>query len=303
MIENADNISNAIKNTDWYTTSASLDKYISDLENAIKNSDLYTVSPDLQPCKNEYKLGLIDDYNAIISMKAGINLMTNGDFKSSTETLNQGTNNLRLANSHYDNVTKLLKIYNTAYPDKSLEIPVIQHNVAPEVTQQSTVSTPIETPTPDKVKTLADKDTEPEGIHTSGEPVNNVDTSENTKSVDSSTHNIFDYCTWQAQITKKIGEYFKAPENKNYVVVTIKINNTGDKTYSTNPGYWHLKIGDMYYQHDSTTYDSSLNHMTTDVGPGGKIITKMAYIVDGEPSISDLELYYDGPGSDGTIYS
>jgi hypothetical protein len=31
--------------------------------------------------------------------------------------------------------------------------------------------------------------------------------------------------------------------------------------------------------------------MTTDVGPGGKITTKMAYIVDGEPSISGLELY------------
>jgi hypothetical protein len=43
--------------------------------------------------------------------------------------------------------------------------------------------------------------------------------------------------------------------------------------------------------------------MTTDVGPGGKITTKMAYIVDGEPSISGLELYYDGSGSDGTIYS
>jgi Domain of unknown function (DUF4352) len=71
----------------------------------------------------------------------------------------------------------------------------------------------------------------------------------------------------------------------------IKINNAGDHTYSTNSGDWHLKIGDMYYQHDSTTYDSSLNHMTTDVGPGGKITTKMAYIVDGEPSISGLELY------------
>lgn len=59
----------------------------------------------------------------------------------------------------------------------------------------------------------------------------------------------------------------------------------------------------MYYQSDSATYDSSLNHMTTDLGPGGKITTKIAYLVDGEPSVSDLDLYYDGPGSDGTIYS
>jgi hypothetical protein len=64
-----------------------------------------------------------------------------------------------------------------------------------------------------------------------------------------------------------------------------------------------LKIGGIYYQHDTATYDNSLNQMTTDVGPGGKITTKIAYLVDGEPSVSDLDLYYDGPGSEGTIYS
>ena len=114
---------------------------------------------------------------------------------------------------------------------------------------------------------------------------------------------IFDYCTWQAETTKNIGDYSKAPENKIYVIVTVKIDNTGDQTYSTNPNYWHLKIGDMYYQYDSSTFDSSLNHMTADIGPNGKITTKIVYLVDGNPSISDLDLYYDGPGSDGTIYS
>lgn len=59
----------------------------------------------------------------------------------------------------------------------------------------------------------------------------------------------------------------------------------------------------MYYQHDTATYDNSLNHITTDVGPGGKITTKIAYLVDGEPSISDFDLYYDGPVSEGTITS
>jgi hypothetical protein len=43
--------------------------------------------------------------------------------------------------------------------------------------------------------------------------------------------------------------------------------------------------------------------MTTDVAPGGKITTKIAYLVDGEPSISDMNMYYNGPGSDGTIHS
>ena len=129
-----------------------------------------------------------------------------------------------------------------------------------------------------------------------------ADNNKNTKLLDGSG-DISKYCTWEARTTRTIGTYYKAPVNKIYVVVTININNTSDKTYSTNSGYWHLKIGDMYYQHDSTTYDSSLNHMTTNVGPGGKITTKIAYLVDGDPSISDLGLYYDGPGSDETIYS
>jgi archaellum component FlaG (FlaF/FlaG flagellin family) len=151
------------------------------------------------------------------------------------------------------------------------------------------VYTSTETSTP-VTKTLADKESE-----------SNSDNS--YASEDNSNSNIFDYCTWQADTAKKIGEYNEASENKSYVIVTLKINNTGDQTYSTNPNYWHLKIGEMYYQPDTATYDSSLNHMTTDVGPGGKITTKIAYLVDGEPSISDMDMYYDGPGSDGTIHS
>jgi len=129
-----------------------------------------------------------------------------------------------------------------------------------------------------------------------------ADNNKSTKLVDGSG-DISKYCTWEAHKTRTIGEYYKAPENKIYVVVTIKIDNTGDQTYSTNSYNWHLRIGDIYYQHDTATYDNSLNHMTTDVGPGGKITTKMAYLVDGDPSIGDLDLYYDGPGSDGAIYS
>jgi len=134
----------------------------------------------------------------------------------------------------------------------------------------------------------------------------NVETNyynKNTKPADSSTHNLFDWCIWQARTTHTIGEYNKAPENQIYVVVTIKINNTGDKTYSTNPNYWHLKIGDVYYTHDSATYDNSLNYMLTDVGPGGKITTHVVFLLDGNPSINDMDLYYNGPGSDGTLNS
>ena len=286
-------LSNALDNNDFYTAINCIDKYIQDLETEIKNIDNYTVSPELQSCKDEYKLALIDDYNAATFMKSGITQLTSGNFVESAATIDMGTEGLRLANSHYDNVTSLVKIYNDAHPNSQIEINFLYHNVDSDENSQDEAAISEQTSTP-VTKTLADKEPESDEPHAS-EDSNDVE--------DSSTSNIFDYCTWQAETTKKIGEYYEPPENKIYVVVTIKIDNTGDQTYSTNPGYWHLKIGDMYYQSDSSTYDSSLNHMTTDVGPGGKITTKIAYLVDGEPSVSDLDLYYDGPGSDGVIYS
>ena len=130
---------------------------------------------------------------------------------------------------------------------------------------------------------------------------NNV--SGNTKSVDSSTPSIFNYCTWQPEFTKQIGDYYKAPTGKKYAVVTLNINNTGDQTYSTNPNYWHLRIGDIYYRYDTATYDDSLHQLTADIGPSGKITMGMAYLVDRNLSISDIDMYYNGPGSDGTIGS
>jgi hypothetical protein len=165
-------------------------------------------------------------------------------------------------------------------------------------------ATPIESNTP-HVKTLADKepDTVSDGMHTSEEATDNADTNDNTKSSDSSIHSIFDYCTWEARTTRTIGEYSKAPENQTYVIVTLKIDNTGDQTYSTNPGYWHLKVGDRYYQHSTETYDNAINHLSADVAPGGKLTTEIVYLVNGEPSVSDMEIYYDGSGSDRTIHS
>lgn len=290
-------VSTAIDKKDWYTTFASIDTYKLDLSNAIISSDSFTVSPELQPCKDEYKLGLIDDYNGIVLLRTSVNLLTSGDWAGSSATTDEVVVNFRSANSHYDNVTSLLETYNKDHQSAPLTLSTLYHNY--EEDNQSTVNAPEQTTEP-KMKTLADEETEETESHVSED---NTDTSESTASAESPTNNIFDYCTWQAETTKNIGEYTKAPENQVYVIITLKLNNTGDQTYSTNGNYWHLKIGDMYYQYDSATYDSSLNHMTADIGPGGKITTKIAYLVDGNPAISDLELYYDGPGSDGTIYS
>jgi PGF-pre-PGF domain-containing protein len=83
----------------------------------------------------------------------------------------------------------------------------------------------------------------------------------------------------------------------------LNINNTGDQKYSTNALYWHLKIGDVYYQYDVATFDDSLHYLTADIGPGGKITMEIAYLVDENMSNSDMGMYYDGPGSDGIIGS
>jgi hypothetical protein len=67
----------------------------------------------------------------------------------------------------------------------------------------------------------------------------------NTNSVGSSTPSVFNYCTLQGEFTTQIGKYHTAPAGQKYAVVTLNIDNTGDQTYSTNPNYWHLKIGDI----------------------------------------------------------
>lgn len=290
IVPDGNNYSSAIGKSDYYTTFAALDNYTKNIESAIKTSDSIQVSPELQSCKDEYRLAMLDDYNSAILTKQGISSLASGDFESSDNALELVTSKYASANKHYENTTSLLNTYNSNHPGSELGISLLYHDISSEEKPTSQTSTPA-------TKTLADK--EPE----SNEPHPSETTNENSNSVDSSTDSIFDYCTWEASLTHTIGKYYTSPAGKSYVIVTIKINNTGDQTYSTNPGYWHLEIGDMYYQPDSATYDGSLNHLTTDVGPGGKITTKIAYIVDGEPSISDMNMYYDGPGSDGTIDS
>lgn len=289
-------ISKAINDKDYRTALGAFDRYKQDIDKEIRNTDNLTISPALQTCQDEYRLGLLNDYNAATFMRSGIDQLMSGNLVNSVSTINLGADELRSANGHYGNATLLLKAYNTAHQDSQFNIEFMRHNIDSKESKSSSVSSSTQTSSP-KTKTLADKELE------YNEPHSSETTNENSNSLISSSHSIFDYCTWQAQLTKKIGEYNKAPEGKNYVVVTIKINNTGDETYTTNPYSWHLKIGDVYYQHDTATYDTSMNQLTTDIAPGGKITTKIAYLVDGEPSISDIQMYYDGPGSEGTINS
>lgn len=203
---------NAINNKDYYTAVTYIEQYRQDIETKIKSIDNFKVSPELKSCKDEYKLALLNDYNAATFMKSGITQLTSGNFVESAATAKMGTEELRLANNHYDNVTALMKIYNNAHPNSRLEVSFLYHNVGPEENSTNIVISTTEKTSMPATKTLADKESESDKPHAS-EDSNDAE--------DSSTSNIFDYCTWQAEITKKIGDYSEAPEGKSYVVVTI----------------------------------------------------------------------------------
>ena len=106
------------------------------------------------------------------------------------------------------------------------------------------------------------------------------------------TENIFDYTTFECTRYNQIGEYNFAPAGKSYAVVDIHINNQGTQTYTTNPWNWQLKVNGVTYNHDTSTYDKSVNMMNVQVGPGGSIDTQIVFLVDGEPV--DFELIYNG---------
>jgi hypothetical protein len=199
---------------DLYTTSLEFENYKKDLDTAIANCDSFKVSQELQSFKNEYRAGLVDDNNAATFLIMGFNFIKSGDTTNANDAYDKYENALRSSNRHYDNATTLLEFYNNAHPDAQLDIPVtnLMHNITQEDSQPTPVATPLETTKPEEknVKTLDDYEREPETPQASDydDDSENANT-ESTNSVASSTHSIFDYCTWQAQITKKIGDYFR----------------------------------------------------------------------------------------------
>lgn len=76
-----------------------------------------------------------------------------------------------------------------------------------------------------------------------------------------------------------IGENNIAPWNYCYVVVVVRIVNNSNKTVSTNPWDWELEADGIIYEHDTATYDSSINHKTVAVGKGGDFTTEFVYLV------------------------
>lgn len=122
-------IAKAVNNNDYRTALDGYDKYKRDLDSEIKITDNFTVSPDLQSCKDAYRLGLLSDYSAATFMRSGIDQLMSGNLINSVGTIELGVEGLRSANGHYDNATLLLKAYNSAHPDSQLNITFMRHNV------------------------------------------------------------------------------------------------------------------------------------------------------------------------------
>ncbi len=105
------------------------------------------------------------------------------------------------------------------------------------------------------------------------------------------TSSVYDIITWDYYKTTKINDYTIAPSGKNYYVVTIRFNNTGTDTYSTNAFYWKLTADGVTYTTDASTF-SMPGYKLVDVGPGGKTDSQFVFLVDGEPT--DISLEYNG---------
>lgn len=103
---------------------------------------------------------------------------------------------------------------------------------------------------------------------------------------------VFDYATWEYYATRQVGLYNTAPAGKQYIVVTVHIDNQGTATYNTNSYKWSLTADGVTYDPDVATYDQSIDNKDVDVGPGGKINVQYVYLVDGNPT--NLVLNYAG---------
>jgi tetratricopeptide (TPR) repeat protein len=83
---------------------------------------------------------------------------------------------------------------------------------------------------------------------------------------------------WKWYTTSNIG-YSSAPYDYEYAVVTLYLKNEADTSISTNPYSWDFIAGGIKYSIDSATFDSSIDHQTVDVLKGGKIETKIVYLI------------------------
>lgn len=106
-------ISDAATNSDYTALSIYANSLFKDSQKAMDNSNLYKVSPDLQGTKNEYRLSMVDANWAAFYLSAGVEDRNKGDIQTASSDLNQATQLLESSEQHANNVTALLKVYNS----------------------------------------------------------------------------------------------------------------------------------------------------------------------------------------------
>ena len=97
-------------------------------------------------------------------------------------------------------------------------------------------------------------------------------------------------CRWDYEVrtVQHIGEYYsfsqeyayEPQEGYKFAIVTLRLKNNSTEEISTNPWLWELTTNEnITYNHDSATYDDSINHETVDVEKGGDITVEIVYEV------------------------
>jgi hypothetical protein len=105
------NLTNAAGSMNMYSLSESSKSLKSHSSTAITESDSFTVSTELQPAKNEYRLGLIDANNGALFADTGVNYFNQGDMKSANEAFKTATDDITSCGQHIHNTTILLNVY------------------------------------------------------------------------------------------------------------------------------------------------------------------------------------------------
>ena len=75
------------------------------------------------------------------------------------------------------------------------------------------------------------------------------------------------------------------------------LKNIGDHKITTSRNGWNLVANGLKYEHDASTFNSSLGSQNIEIVEGGDIEIKIVYLVKGH--ITHAQLQYDEPGIGG----
>ena len=103
---------------------------------------------------------------------------------------------------------------------------------------------------------------------------------------------IYNYLTFENSATTQIGPYYTAPSGYVYLILDLHLDNTGTRTYNTNPFFWNLKADGITYNTDTATFSEQIDTQSVEVGPGGSYDWKIVFLVPS--TTTNFEVIYNG---------